>query len=121
MSRTPTSEAASRAPTLWTTLRDFCVVVVACVACAVALYALASPARAGGDLPPQPDYHSAPPTYYAPPVRAGWTACAPDVRRYCPNVLPGGGRILSCLAGNKDRLTLACHDALVRAWAYTHR
>jgi hypothetical protein len=41
------------------------------------------------------------------------------VLRYCPNVLPGGGRILSCLAGNKDRLTLGCRDALVRAWAWS--
>jgi hypothetical protein len=41
------------------------------------------------------------------------------VLRYCPNVLPGGGRILSCLAGNKDRLTLGSRDALLRAWAWS--
>jgi hypothetical protein len=36
-------------------------------------------------------------------------------------VLPGGGRILSCLAGNKDRLSPDCHEALVRAWLYYRR
>lgn len=101
-------------PTLWTTLRDFSAVVLACIVGAVALFALINKAHAEGLPPPAFDV-------YAPGPRAGWTACEPDVHRYCPNVLPGGGRILSCLAGNKDRLTYACRDALVRVWAFYHR
>jgi hypothetical protein len=95
-------------------LRDFSAVVLVCIAGAVALSALLSPARAES-LPPRP-YDD-----YGPPPRAAWAACAPDVRRFCPNVLPGGGRILSCLAGNKDRLSYGCHDALMRAWDFLHR
>lgn len=109
----------SRAPTLWTTLRDFSAVVLVCIFGAIALFALVERAHAGGSPPPGYDYG-----YdgdYPPSPRAAWSACTPDVRRYCPNVPPGGGRILSCLAGNKDRLTLACHDALARAWAYYRR
>jgi Cysteine rich repeat len=111
-------------PTLWTTLRDFTAVVLVCIMGAVALYALIKPARADG-LPPRPYdrrvYDNGAYGDYVPGPRAAWTACIPDVRRYCPNVLPGGGRILSCLAGNKDRLSLECHDALVRAWVYYRR
>ena len=98
-----------RSPSLWTTLRDFAIVAGTCAAGAAALSALVQPARAEG-LPPLPlvAYADAP----------AWAACRPDVLRHCPNVVPGAGRILSCLAGNKDRLTLGCHDALLRAWGY---
>jgi Cysteine rich repeat len=100
-------------PTLWTTLRDFSAVILVCIIGAVALYALVGRAHAEGLPPPAYDYSAGP--------RPGWTACEPDVLRYCPNVLPGGGRILSCLAGNKDRLSYPCHEALLRAWAFFHR
>jgi Cysteine rich repeat len=113
------SRPMSHIPTLWTTLRDFGAVILVCIIGAVALYVLINPVRAEG-LPPRPyDNHA----YgdYDPGPRPAWVACSPDVHRYCPNVLPGGGRILSCLAGNKDRLTLECHDALVRAWVYYRR
>jgi hypothetical protein len=103
----------SRPPTIWTTLRDFTFVVLGCIVGAFALFALLNTAHAEGLPPPAFDYSAGP--------RAGWTACEPDVQRYCPNVFPGGGRILSCLAGNKDRLTYACRDALLRVWAYYHR
>jgi|JRHI01.1.fsa_nt_gi hypothetical protein len=102
----------SRTPTLWTTLRDFTAVIFVCIVSAVALYALVNKAHAEG-LPPLP------PAAYAEAPAPAWAACRPDVLHYCPNVLPGGGRILSCLAGNKDRLTLGCRDALLRAWAWS--
>jgi hypothetical protein len=101
----------SRPTTLWTTLRDFSAVVIACLVGAVALFSLINQAHAESLPPPAFDA-------YGPGPRAAWIACQPDVRRYCPNVLPGGGRILSCLAGNKDRLTFGCRDTLIRIWAY---
>jgi hypothetical protein len=110
-------------PSIWTTLRDFAAVFFVCIVGAIALFALVERAHAA-DLPP-PAYHAQAPAYdddYFPPSpRAAFAACEPDVRRYCPNVLPGGGRILSCLAGNKDRLTYQCRDTLLRAWAYYRR
>ncbi len=99
-------------PTLWTTARDFAAVVAMCIVGALALFALIHPARAEG--PPQRGYDY----YERESPRPAWLACEPDVQRYCPRVAPGGGRILSCLAGNKDRLSPACHDLLWRAWAY---
>ncbi len=102
---------------LWTTARDFGTVVVVCVMAAVALFALVERAHAGGEIAPYPP---PPPPYsdYERGPEPAWMACRPDMRRYCPNVLPGGGRILSCLAGNKDRLSHGCRDALLRALAY---
>ncbi len=108
----------SRPPTLWTTLRDFSAVVIVCIAGAVALDAFINRAHAESLPPPAFDAYRPGP---GPGPRPAWTACEPDVRRYCPNVLPGGGRILSCLAGNKDRLTFGCRDALIRVWAYYRR
>ena len=70
----------SRAPTLWTTMRDFTIVAVACAAGAAALSALALPAHAEGLPPPRFAYADAP----------AWAACRPDVLRHCPNVVPGG-------------------------------
>jgi hypothetical protein len=102
-----------RPPTLWTTLRDFSTVVIACIVGAVALFSLINKVHAESLPPPAFDAYGP-----GPGPRAAWVACEPDVRRYCPNVLPGGGRILSCLAGNKDRLTFGCRDTLIRIWAY---
>jgi Cysteine rich repeat len=109
-------------PTLLTTVRDFSAVVFASVVGAVALFAIAGRAHAES-LPPR-HYEAPPSDYYEdypPSPRTAWVACSPDVRRYCPNVLPGGGRILSCLGGNKDRLSPRCRDTLVRAWMYYRR
>ena len=108
-------------PTLWTTVRDFTAVVLACIIGAVALLALVAPARAES-LPPYPPPHV---DRYGDRYDRGpepaWIACQPDVRHYCPRVLPGGGRVLSCLAGNKDRLSPGCRGALIRAWTYYRR
>jgi hypothetical protein len=39
-------------------------------------------------------------------------ACGYDFRRYCQGISFGGGRVISCLAGNADRLTPRCGQAL---------
>jgi hypothetical protein len=35
-------------------------------------------------------------------------ACGADVKKFCDGVQPGGGRILDCLAKQKDKLADAC-------------
>ena len=35
-------------------------------------------------------------------------ACGADFRKLCPGVMPGGGRVLDCLAKQKDKLSPAC-------------
>ena len=35
-------------------------------------------------------------------------ACGKDFRKLCPGVMPGGGRILDCLAKQKSKLSPAC-------------
>jgi hypothetical protein len=42
-------------------------------------------------------------------------ACGDDVRKLCPNVKPGGGRIKDCMVAHKDELSPTCHDALLKA------
>jgi len=39
-----------------------------------------------------------------------WRDCAPDRRRLCSNVLPGGGRVVRCLMDNRDALSPACRS-----------
>jgi hypothetical protein len=38
--------------------------------------------------------------------------CKADVEKLCPNVQPGGGRIIACMKENKDKLSEACKAAL---------
>lgn len=40
-------------------------------------------------------------------------ACGFDFRRYCRGIPLGGGRALSCLEANRDRLSPNCQNALV--------
>jgi hypothetical protein len=35
-------------------------------------------------------------------------ACGDDAKTLCKGVMPGGGRILDCLAKQKDKLSEAC-------------
>jgi hypothetical protein len=35
-------------------------------------------------------------------------ACEADAKKMCPGIQPGGGRILDCLAKQKDKLSDAC-------------
>jgi uncharacterized spore protein YtfJ len=38
--------------------------------------------------------------------------CGTDLDKFCPNVLPGKGRIRACLAKNKDQLSESCKNFL---------
>jgi hypothetical protein len=40
------------------------------------------------------------------------SACIGDYQRLCPGVLPGGGRIMTCLNAQADKLSQACFQAL---------
>jgi hypothetical protein len=40
--------------------------------------------------------------------------CRADVQKLCPNVQPGGGRIVACLRQNKDSLSDACKQRLLQ-------
>lgn len=42
-------------------------------------------------------------------------ACKEDVKKYCPNVQPGQGRIARCLKGHEKELSQACQDARTAA------
>jgi hypothetical protein len=39
-------------------------------------------------------------------------ACGGDVRKFCQNVTPGGGRLIKCLTGQKDKVSAACRKSL---------
>lgn len=49
------------------------------------------------------------------PLMTAWIACNDDIRRYCSDVMPGGGRIIQCLIYNLDRLRPACREGIARA------
>ena len=42
-------------------------------------------------------------------------ACMGDYQKYCKGTVPGGGRIIACLAKQNDRLTPACKKVLADA------
>jgi hypothetical protein len=42
-------------------------------------------------------------------------ACTGDFEKYCKGVVPGGGRIIACLAKESDKLTPACKKVLEAA------
>ncbi len=37
-------------------------------------------------------------------------ACAPDIARFCADVVPGGGRLIRCLEPHAGELTPACRE-----------
>ncbi|HET8720609.1 MAG TPA: cysteine rich repeat-containing protein [Nitrospira sp.] len=39
-------------------------------------------------------------------------ACDEDVKKLCPDIRPGGGRILQCLHGHESSLSPACRQVL---------
>jgi hypothetical protein len=50
-----------------------------------------------------------------PAVRAAVSTCTADRNRLCSDVLPGGGRIVQCLAAKLDQLTPACRAGMEQA------
>ena len=42
-------------------------------------------------------------------------ACMDDYQKYCKSVVPGGGRIIACLAKESDKLAPACKKVLEAA------
>ena len=42
-------------------------------------------------------------------------ACMGDYEKYCKGVMPGGGRIIACLAKESDKLAPACRKVLAEA------
>lgn len=44
----------------------------------------------------------------------GPPGCSSDVQRFCPEVKPGGGRIMQCLRQHTAELSPDCKDAFVR-------
>ena len=40
------------------------------------------------------------------------TACQGDAKKLCPGIMPGGGRVLECLAKQKDKLSDTCKKVI---------
>lgn len=43
------------------------------------------------------------------------SACMGDYEKFCKGVVPGGGRIIACLAKQSDKITPACKKVLAVA------
>ncbi|WP_415062163.1 cysteine rich repeat-containing protein [Bdellovibrio sp.] len=41
--------------------------------------------------------------------------CQEDVKKLCPDVEPGGGRIKKCLRDNRENLSQACKEKIIQA------
>ena len=50
-----------------------------------------------------------------PEVRTAIDACMADQARLCPDVVPGNGRIVRCLAAQGGRLSQTCASAMQKA------
>ena len=52
---------------------------------------------------------------WVPEMRAAINACMADQSRLCPDVVPGNGRIVRCLAAQGGRLSVTCASAMQKA------
>jgi len=52
---------------------------------------------------------------WVPEVRIAINACMADQSRLCPDVVPGQGRIVRCLAAQGGRLSRTCASAMQKA------
>ena len=43
------------------------------------------------------------------------TACKGDYDQFCKGTMPGGGRVLACLAKNNDKLSASCKKVVSEA------
>lgn len=75
-------------------------------ACLVALLAQSALAQ-------QPPASSGPAT--KPAASALQQACADDVKKFCPDVQPGDGRIMQCLRPHRAELSPGCKQAAMAA------
>ncbi len=41
--------------------------------------------------------------------------CQSDIQRLCPNVQPGGGRIIKCMSEHQDEISPTCKQAIAQA------
>jgi hypothetical protein len=48
-------------------------------------------------------------------------ACMQDVRRLCPGIRPGDGRLAQCMESKNDQLSSACRQAIEAARARQSR
>jgi hypothetical protein len=77
-------------------------------AIAVMIVAVASPAAQAQSI-------DIPAAAQIPAVRAAVSTCMADRNRLCSGILPGGGRIVRCLADKLDRLTPTCRAGMEQA------
>ena len=49
-------------------------------------------------------------------ARAVLGACKPDIRNFCSQVAPGGGRIKACMKEPLHELSEPCKEAMFQAW-----
>jgi hypothetical protein len=54
------------------------------------------------------------PTLAGPADNGLATYCKADIERLCAGVEPGGGRLLQCLKGHKEEMSVGCAQALMK-------
>lgn len=62
-----------------------------------------------------------PPEASNPAVKTAVSACMADAQRLCSGIVPGGGRIVRCLASKQAELTPPCRDSMLKAKAALER